>query len=298
MVKQKVGWPKQSNNNMWAQSGANLTGMTVSSQSRELETSSIADRDATTTPPPMGGGSQTGAQESPSTSDVELEYDIVAPDKGKGKAVPDNTAQGGSGHDPPREWERMSRLERWNESDDCLWSHSICCHPTRRLDDEDTWDELASEVKRVAESLAKAMRSIEERHAEMQASIASLNQRINGFRKKYQEREETSCSWDGRLQTHHTRNDKSGLNPQRDSHPTKEGCKQDGPLCRPSNGPDDRSQRLSSQNSQREIWMRRNRWTPWLGHNEKLNIGNDWRMILQSIIEKLWIAWSKQQKRW
>ena len=43
----------------------------------ELETSSITDCDATTTPPPMGGGSQTGAQESPSTSDVEPEYDIV-----------------------------------------------------------------------------------------------------------------------------------------------------------------------------------------------------------------------------
>ena len=103
-AKQKDGQPKQSNNNTGAQSGANLTGMTVSSQSCELET--------TTTPPPMGGGSQTGAQESPSTSNVELEYDIVPPDKGKGKAVPDNTAQGGSGHDPLREWERMSRLLR------------------------------------------------------------------------------------------------------------------------------------------------------------------------------------------
>ena len=112
MVKRKVGQPKQSNNNTGAQSGANLTGATVSSQSCELETSNIADRDATTTPPPAGGGSQTGAQESPSTSDVELEYDIVPPDKGKGKAVPDNTAQGGSGHDPPRERERMSRLSR------------------------------------------------------------------------------------------------------------------------------------------------------------------------------------------
>ena len=97
---------------MGPQSGANLTGVTMSSQSRELETSSITDRDATTTPPPMGGGSQTGAQESPSTSDVELEYDVVPPDKGKGKAVPNNTAQGGSGHDPPREWERTSRLLR------------------------------------------------------------------------------------------------------------------------------------------------------------------------------------------
>ena len=88
MAKRKVGRPKQSNNNTGVQSGANLTGATVSSQSRELENSSVADRNATTTPPPMGGGSQTGAQESPSMSDVELEYDIVLPDKGKGKAVP------------------------------------------------------------------------------------------------------------------------------------------------------------------------------------------------------------------
>ena len=94
------------------QSGANLTGTTVSSQSCELETSSVTDCDATTTPPPAGGGSKTGAQESPSMSDVELEYDIIPPDKGKGKAVPNNTAQGGSGHDPPREWERTSRLSR------------------------------------------------------------------------------------------------------------------------------------------------------------------------------------------
>ena len=112
MVKRKVGRPKQSNNNTGAQSGANLTGTTVSSQSCELETSSIADHDATTTLPPVGGGSQTGAQESPSMSNMELEYNVVPPDKGKGKAVPDNTVQGGSGHDPPREWERTSHLLR------------------------------------------------------------------------------------------------------------------------------------------------------------------------------------------
>ena len=97
----------------------NLTGMTVSSQSCELKTSSIADHDATITPPPVGGGSKTGAQESPSTSDVELEYNVIPHDKGKGEAVPDNTAQGGSGHDPPREWERTYLLSRQNESDDC-----------------------------------------------------------------------------------------------------------------------------------------------------------------------------------
>ena len=76
MAKQKVGRPKQLNNNMGVQSGANLTGTTVSSQSHELKTSSVADRDTTTTPPPARGGSQTGAQESPSTSDV------IPPDKG------------------------------------------------------------------------------------------------------------------------------------------------------------------------------------------------------------------------
>ena len=172
----------------------NLTGATMSSQSHELETSSVADCDATTTPPPMGGGSQTGAQESPNTSDVELEYDVVPPDKGKGKAVPDHTAQGGSGHDPPREQERTSHLLRRNESDDHLQSYSIRCRPTRRLDKEDTWDELASKVKRVAESLAEAMRNMEERHAEMQASLSSLNQHINVLRKKYQNRAETSRS--------------------------------------------------------------------------------------------------------
>ena len=98
----------------------NLTGVTVSSQSRELETSSVTDHDTMTTPPPVGGGSEAEAQESPSMSDVELEYDVVPPDKGKGKAVPDNTAQGGSGHDFPREWERTSHLSRRNESDDHL----------------------------------------------------------------------------------------------------------------------------------------------------------------------------------
>ena len=112
MAKQKVVQPKLSNNNMGVQSGVNLTGATVSSQSCKLKTSSISDHDAMTTPPPMGGGSKAGAQEPPSMSDIKLEYDVVPPDKGKGKAVPDNTVQGGSGHDPPREQERTSHLSR------------------------------------------------------------------------------------------------------------------------------------------------------------------------------------------
>ena len=97
---------------MGAQSGVNLTGVTMSLQSCELKTSSVADCNAMTTPPPTGGGSKAGAQESPSMSNVEIEYDIILPDKSKGITVPSNTMQGGSGHDPPREWERMSHLSR------------------------------------------------------------------------------------------------------------------------------------------------------------------------------------------
>ena len=136
--------------------------------------------------------------------------------------------------------------------------HTVCHCLTRRSDNEETWDELTSEVKRVAECLAetvaKAMRKIEEGRAEMQTSMASLNQHINTLRKSYQKQGETSCLRDGRSQTHHTRNDESGLTPQRDLCPIiREGHKQDGPPRHPSNGPDDRSQRLSPQNSQRGL---------------------------------------------
>ena len=95
--------PKLLHNNMEGQSGVNLTSMTMSSQLCELKNSGIVDLNAMTNPPFTGGGLEAGAQESPSTSDVELEYNVMPPDKGKGKAVPDNTAQGGSGHDPPQD---------------------------------------------------------------------------------------------------------------------------------------------------------------------------------------------------
>ena len=55
------------------------------------------------------------------------------------------------------------------------------------------------------------------------------------------------------MQTRHTRNDESGLTPQRDSCPIREEHEQDGLLHRPSNGPNDRSQRLSPQNSKRDL---------------------------------------------
>ena len=114
------------------------------------------------------------------------------------------------------------------------------------MDDKDTWDGLASEVKKVAETLAEAQRK-------MQASLSSLDQCISALRKKYQGRAETSLSRDGRLQTHHTRNDKLGLNPQRNSRPMREGCEQDGLPRHPSNEPNDRSERMSPQHSQRDL---------------------------------------------
>ena len=101
-------------------------------------------------------------------SDVELEYDVVLPDKGKGKAVPDNTAQGGSGHDPPRDWERTSHLLRQNESDDHSRSHSMCHCPTTRLDDKEILDGRLSRMDKIAEHsdevTTKIMRRAEESH--------------------------------------------------------------------------------------------------------------------------------------
>ena len=68
------------------------------------------------------------------------------------------TLQGGSGHDPPREREITSHLLRQNKSGDCSQSHSVCCCPTRRLDDEETWDELTSEGNRVVKCSAEIIR--------------------------------------------------------------------------------------------------------------------------------------------
>ena len=87
----------------------------------------------------------------------------------------------------------------------------------------------------------------------MQASLSSLDQHISVLKKKYQGQAETSRLRDGQSQTRHTRNDESGLNPQRDPCPTREGHEQDGPLHRPSNEPDDRPKRLSPQHSQRDL---------------------------------------------
>ena len=150
----------------------------MSSQAHELETSGIADRNATTSPPHTGGGSEAGAQESPSTSKVELEYNIVLPDKGKGKAVPDNTSQGGLGHDLPKEWERTSHLSRQNESDDHSRSHSACHCLTTRSDNEEILDGILSGMDKIMKCLdevtTKIIRRAEESCIDTQNSIADL----------------------------------------------------------------------------------------------------------------------------
>ena len=101
---------------------------------------------------------------------------------------------------------------------------------------------------------AKVIRRVEEGRIEMQTSIANLHQRVNMLRESCRKQgAETSHSQDGQSQTCHTRDDEPGLPPKKDSCPAREKHKQDGPIHRPSNEPDDRSQRLSPQNIQRNL---------------------------------------------
>ena len=78
----------------------NLTSATISSHLCELESSGVRDHNAMNNLPPVGSELEAETQESLSTSDIKLEDDILPPDKGKEKEVPDGTAQEGSEHDP------------------------------------------------------------------------------------------------------------------------------------------------------------------------------------------------------
>ena len=241
MAKRKVVWPKPSHNNMEAQSGANLTSTSPWAQNQWHHKSQCHKK------PTMGGGLDAGEQESPSTSNVEREYDVVLPDKGKGKAVPDNTTQGGSGHDPSRDQERMSHLLRWNESDDHSQSHSMRCCLTTRSDDKEILDELLSRmdeiVKDLNEAMAEVKRRVEEIHINMQDSVVDLRQSMKVWKERWSKWDaETSRLWDGWLQTHHTRDDEPGLSHPKDLCSAREGHEQDGQVHRPSNEPNDRSQ--------------------------------------------------------
>ena len=139
--------------------------MTMSSHLHDLKSSGIKDRDATSNAP-VCGGLEAGAQESPSTSNIELEGNILPLDKGKEKPVFDNTAQGGSGHDLPRHQETAYYLQRRNESADHLQSHSVHCHLTTRSDNKEILDKFLSKMDEIEkdsdEAAVKAKRGAEE----------------------------------------------------------------------------------------------------------------------------------------
>ena len=126
------------------------------------------------------------------------------------------------------------------------------------MDDEEILDEIISEMNGVAKHLdeikAEVIRRAEEGHIEIQNSIANLHQCVNMLGERCRKQgTETSCSRDSQSQTHHTRDDEPGLPYQKDSCPAREGHEQNGQVNCPSNEPDDKSQRLPPQNSQRNL---------------------------------------------
>ena len=66
----------------------------------------------------------------------------------------------------------------------------MCCRLTTRLDDEEVWDEITSEIDKIArnsdETMAKAIRRAEEWRIEMQTSMAKIHQCINTLRERWQ----------------------------------------------------------------------------------------------------------------
>ena len=172
--------------------------MTVSSHLHELKNSGIEDCDATSNPPPVGSGLEAGAQESPSTSNIKSEDGILPPDKGKGKVVPDDTAWGGLGHNPPRHQEKAYHPQRQNESADHLQSHSVHHYLTTRSDDEEILDGFLSKMdeleKDLDEAAAEAKRRAEEVHATTQSSLAEVCQCVKAWKEGCSQRDvETSC---------------------------------------------------------------------------------------------------------
>ena len=109
---------------MEGQSGVNLTSVTMSAHLCKLKSSGIGDCNTMNNLPPVGGGLEAGAQESPSISDIELKGDIFPLHKGKEKAVSDDTTPEGSEHDLSTHPRTMYHLQRQNKRADCLQSHS------------------------------------------------------------------------------------------------------------------------------------------------------------------------------
>ena len=97
----------------------------------------------------------------------------MPPDKGKGKAMPDDTAQGGSGHVPPTHQETAYCPQRQNESADCLPSHSVHHHLTTRSDNKEILDEFLSKMDEIEKYLDKAVAKAKRRAGEVHATTQS-----------------------------------------------------------------------------------------------------------------------------
>ena len=107
-------------------------------------------------------------------------------------------------------------------------------------------DEAATEAKRRADGVCANTWNL----------IAELCQCIKVWKERHSQRDvETSHSQDGRSQTCYTRDDGPGPSHRKDSHPTREGCKQDGQVHCLSNKPNGRSHKLSPLHTQRHTVM-------------------------------------------
>ena len=100
-------------------------------------------------------------------------------------------------------------------------------------DDKEILDESLSKMdeieKDLNEAVAEAKRRAEEVHATTQSSLAELCQHVKVWKEGCSPRDvEASHSQDGQPQTHHTSDDGPEPSHRRTSHPTREGCEQDG----------------------------------------------------------------------
>ena len=132
------------------------------------------------------------------------------------------------------------------------------CLTMRLDDDKEILDRLLSRMDEVVRDLDKAMAKVKRRVEEIcintQNSVVDLCQRVKAWKERCSKQDvETSHSWDSWLQTCHARDEEPGLSHQKDLHPAREGCEQDGQVHCPSNEPNDRSQRLSPQYNQRNL---------------------------------------------
>ena len=92
----------------------------------------------------------------------------MPPDKGKEKAVSDDTTPEGSEHDLSTHPRTMYHLQRQNKSADHLRSHSSHHHLTTRSDDKGILNEFLSKMDEIEkdsdEAAAEAKRRAEEAH--------------------------------------------------------------------------------------------------------------------------------------